>query len=289
MAVFNARSLTVTALFGLLVSPIVFAENFEKFEDKWRVYLGAFHATVDSKVGINGDLLPSIPPIDAEDILGVDDSQTVAWGGMSWRFARRHSLEAEFFSLNRSSSIEQPFQPPLQIGDTIIESGTVGSSYDTDVYRVTYGFSALRNERSDLQLKAGLHVAILKADIYFAGAICAPNTTPSVPPGCPPLGTSTESEDIGAPLPHFGVSYLYALGPDWGFNIAGMGFALELDNIDGSIIELDADIGWQPFRNFGFAAGYRFFRVDVESTGSVLNGAFQFEYQGPVVYVQATF
>jgi hypothetical protein len=63
-------------------------------DGRWHVYLGAFQATVDSSIAINGRLLPPVPPVDVEDV----------------------------------------FEPPLQIGDTILESGT-------DVYRLTYELS----------------------------------------------------------------------------------------------------------------------------------------------------
>lgn len=278
----------VSLLLALMAAPVA-ADDFDNFNHDWRIYVGAFHATVDSKISINGDVLPPGPPIDIEDVLGIENSKTVAWGGVAWHFARRHSVEAEFFTLNRGASLTKPFEPPLQIGDTVIESGTVATSYDTNVTRLTYGFSAIRSERSDLQLKAGLHRASLKANLSLSGAICDPTTTPSTPPGCPPLGTSTENEDISAPLPHFGVSWAYALTPDVAFNVAGMGFAIELDNIDGSIFELDADVIWQPFRHVGFGLGYRYFRVDVESKGSDLNGKFEFEYHGPSLYVSASF
>jgi hypothetical protein len=94
---------------------------------------------------------------------------------------------------------------------------------------------------------------------------------------------------VSSPLPHLGASYAYALTPTVAFNVGAMGFAVELDGIDGSILELDADIAWQPFRHVGFGAGWRYFRVDVDSQGSDLSGKFEFEYSGPIVFVQATF
>lgn len=282
---FLARSMPLMAL---VATPAI-AQQYAGMDDNWRVYVGAFRSTVDSKIQINGDVLPPGPPIDIEDVLGVDDSRTVGWGGMAWHFARRHSVEAEFFVLNRDASVTETFEPPIQIGDTIIESGTVTTGYDTSVYRLTYGFSAIRSDRSDLQLKAGLHIASLKANIGLAGALCNPTTTPSAPPGCPPLGASTESEDVSAPLPHFGASYAYALTPTIALNVAGMGFAIQIEGIEGSIYELDADVAWQPFEHFGFGLGYRFFRMKVDSTGSELNGKFEFEYNGPTLFVQATF
>ena len=283
------KYLARSMLLATLATSSVMAQEYPIMDDNWRIYVGAFQANVSTKVQINSEVIPPGPPIDLESILGVDDSEVVAWGGASWHFARRHSVEAEFFQLNRNASVTETFEPPLQVGDTIIENGTVATSYDTSVTRLTYGFSAIRNERSDLQLKAGIHVASLKADLGLSGAICDPTTTPSTPPGCPPLGASTESEDVTAPLPHFGASYTYALTPTIAFDVGAIGFAIEVDDIDGSIFEFDADVAWQPLDHFGVGLGYRFFRVDVESTGSELNGKFEYEYHGPVLFVQATF
>jgi hypothetical protein len=283
------RFVACSILLAAFVTSSAMAQEYPMMDDDWRIYAGAFQASVDSKIQIIGEEIPPGPPIDIEDILGVEDSDTVGWGGISWHFARRHSVEAEFFSLNRNASVTETFEPPLQIGDTIIESGTIGTSYDTSVYRLTYGYSIIRSERSDLQLKAGLHIASFAADIGLSGAICDPTTTPSTPPGCPPLGTSAESEDVTAPLPHFGASYAYALTPTVAINVGAIGFAIEIENIEGSIYELDADIAWQPFDHVGFGLGYRFFRVDVKSTDTELNGQFEFEYHGPAVFVQATF
>jgi hypothetical protein len=178
----------------------------------------------------------------------------------------------------------------LQAGDTYLESGTVATSYDTNVYRLTYGFSAIRTERSDLQLKAGIHIASMEAGLSLSGAVCDPTTTPAEPPGCPPSAAArAESEDVTAPLPHFGISYAYALSPKWAFNVSGLAFAVEINDIDGSIGEINADFAWQPMRHFGVGLGYRFFRVNVESGGSDLNGEFEFDYHGPALYIQATF
>ena len=264
-------------------------DDFESFNAPWRVYVGVFDASTDSKIGINGEVLPPVPPIDIEDVLAVDDGKLVAWGGIGWHFAERHSVEFEFFTLGREGAVSDTYSPPLQIGDTFIESGQINTSYDTDVYRLTYGFSMLRSERSDFQLKTGVHVASLTAGIGLAGAICDPSTNPTTPPGCPVAGTGTESESVSAPLPHLGLSYAYAFAPRWALNVSAIGFAVELDKIDGSIVELTGDVAWQPWRNFGIGLGLRYFDVNVESNGSDLNGEFEFEYFGPALYVAATF
>jgi hypothetical protein len=265
------------------------ADDYTMFSDPWRVYVGAFNASVNSEIGINGDIVPPGPPIDVEDVLGVDDSKTVAWGGIAWHFARRHSLELEIFDLNRNDSVSDTFTPPLQVGDLLIENGQISTSYDTNLARLTYGFSVIRSERANLQLKAGLHIASLEVAVQLAGSICDPTTTPPVPPGCPVASSGADSQDVTAPLPHFGASFVYVFTPTLAMQVGAKGFAIELDKIDGSIIEIDADVVWQPWRNIGLGAGVRYFNTDVKSKGSDLNGSFKFEYFGPTVYVQATF
>jgi hypothetical protein len=147
----------------------------------------------------------------------------------------------------------------------------------------------MRGERYDLQLKAGFHVASLDIAVQLSGSVCGPGTVPSVPPGCPLSSSGDDSESVSAPLPHFGVSYTYAFTPTVAMNLGLKGFAIELDKIDGSIIEVDADVAWQPWRNIGFGAGARYFKTEVDGKGSKLNGTIEFEYFGPMIYVQATF
>jgi hypothetical protein len=110
------------------------------------------------------------------------------------------------------------------------------------------------------------------------------------PPGCPLISSTVEAiGDVTAPVPHLGVAFSYAFTPTIAARLEVIGFAIELDNIDGSLIEFDADIGWNPWRHFGIGAGLRYFKVDVDANTTELNGEFKYEYFGPVVYIATTF
>ena len=186
------RSILAAALILAAGAAAAQGGTYDQFNDRFRVYFGGFWPEVDSKIGINGDFLPPGPPVDVENTLGVEDSSGVAWGGVHWRISRRNSLELEFFQLNRDGSVSGTFSPPLQIGYTAIESGSVETSYDTTIGRLTYGFSLVRDDRMDIQLKAGLHLASLEAGIRLNGAVCDPTTIPSSPPGGPQGSTGAE-------------------------------------------------------------------------------------------------
>ncbi len=281
--------LTLVCLMAGLALPALAQDDssYDQFNDPFRVYVGGFFPSANSEITINGTAVTP-PPINVEDVLGVEDSSSVPWIGAQWHISQRNSLELEFFELNRDGVINV-VPNPIEVGDLIIENGSINTAFDMSIARLTYGFSVVRNERMDIQLKGGLHVANLSAALQLSGAVCDV-TMGQMPPGCPAGQTPpAETEDVTAPLPHFGGSIAYAIIPTVAASIQIIGFAIELGNIDGSLVEIDADIAWQPYRHFGFGVGLRYFNANVESTGSELSGKFDLEYFGPTVYVSATF
>lgn len=283
------KSIFLLTLMCLLTGRVMAQDGGEyaHFNDPFRVYVGAFFPSLSTDIAIYGtDVTP--PPVDVEDVLGIADSDSVALAGLQWHISRRNSLEFEYFSLERDGFIDL-IPDPVAVGDLIIESGSINTAFDVSVGRLTYGFSVVRNERMDIQLKAGLHIADLSAALQLSGAVCDV-TLGQMLPGCPGGQTPVaQSDEVTAPLPHFGASIGYAFTPTISGNFRIIGFAIELDDIDGSILEIDADIAWQPLRHLGFGAGLRYFNTTVEAATSGLNGEFDIEYFGPAIYVSATF
>jgi len=279
----------VSVLF-LVAGPVGAADQdqFKPLNYKVHLYLGGFFPQVGSEIAINGDILPPEPAVSLEDLFGLEDSDTVLWGGARWRISRRNNLELEFFKLNRDGS-RTAITEEIRIGDSIVKAGgNVESVFDITLGRLTYGFSLVRNDRMDIQLKAGLHLANLETSIKLSGEACevtVPGQMDCVAGSVPVI----EGEDVTAPLPHFGGSFVYGITPSIAARLQIIGFAIELDDIDGSLVELDADFIWEPWDHFGFGAGLRYFDVSVESTGSELDGKFEFDYFGPVIYVIGSF
>ena len=146
---------TVFLLSMLALSSQAWGQNLADPENRFRIYLGGFWPEIDSKIGINGQDFQPLPPIKVEDVLRVPSSKGAAWGGINWKISKRNALEFEYFSLNRGGGLTDTFSPPLEVRDLYIESGEIGTFYDTSITRLTYGYSLKSSERMDLQLKAG--------------------------------------------------------------------------------------------------------------------------------------
>ena len=68
--------------------------------DRFTFYLGGFFPQVSSAIRLDADIAGGIgDTISLEDVLGLEDSKSVLWGGFNWRIARRHILELEAFQL----------------------------------------------------------------------------------------------------------------------------------------------------------------------------------------------
>jgi hypothetical protein len=280
------------AVIALLMALDASAQSFDSgeyasFNSKYRVYLGGFYPDLSSEITVNGSIVKP-PPIDIEDRLGVENGKLVAWGGGRWRISQRNSLELELFQLKRDGFVDL-FPDPVEVGDLVIESGSISTFFDVGISRLTYGFSLSRSERSDLQLKAGLHIADLAIGLQLAGAVCDVSLG-QTPPGCPAAQTPPlQTEEVTAPLPHFGLSWGHAFSPSLMTEVRAMGFAIDLNDIDGGLYEISGDVIWRPWENFGVGFGLRFFNVNVKATEEDLNGEFDLRYFGPALSIVANF
>jgi len=148
---------------------------------------------------------------------------------------------------------------------------------------LTYGYSILRDEKLDLSILAGLHVATAKVTATATGSL--------IIDGVPVAnGSSTESSStLTFPLPHLGGSISYKISPRWTAQASVVGFALDLNQYSGSLVQVDAVASYQLSKNFGIGAGLKYFNLNAQAEES--RGAAEFDYQffGPAVFGYATF
>ena len=177
-------------------------------EDTYTLWLGGFFPNLDSQIRIDPDVGAPGDGLDFEDTLGLDDAKSVWFGGFRWRPSLRHLVEFEIIRLNRSGQVAG-ISEPFNIGEYEIRvGGDIESVFDVTIGRFTYGYSIVSNEKTALNLKAGLHIASFEAVLRLSGTVFQDDVVVG-----DPTTVIEQSAGINAPLPHFGVSYGHAITP----------------------------------------------------------------------------
>lgn len=251
-------------------------------------YLGGFYPRVSSTIRLDADIFGDTDigdTISLEDELGLEQGETVLWGGMAWRMSKRNSLEIEYFQLNRSGS-EAAVTNPFQLGNSLVKAGAqVDTVFDVDIGRVTYGYSFIKKERWDLDVKGGLHWLRLDAEITLSGEIVDITTDKVIEAG----SSVTEGGAIGAPLPHIGFSFNYAITPKLLARAQALLFDVSIEQYSGYLSDVGFDFAYTPIKHFGFGGGLRYFDLRLEADETRLSGEFNYRYWGPSIYLIGTF
>jgi len=252
------------------------------FESKFAIGLGGFFPNIDSTFSLNPSSGGSGQDISLEDDLGISDTSSSAWIRFIWRFQPRHQFQAEWFQLNRDG--ETSAQGDFTIGDTTAFAGAgLSSKFDLNLGRLSYGYSILRDEKLDLSFLVGAHVLTTKATVTAAGTI-------AIDGGPVFNGSSTESSSTFTfPLPHLGGQFTYRISPKWTAQATVLAFALEVNEYNGTLLEVDAHAAYQLSKHFGIGAGLKYFNLNVQAQKSRGGAEFDYQFLGPAVFGFATF
>src|SRR6185295_18234301 len=108
----------------------------------------------------------------------------------------------------------------------------VHSQFDSDIYRLSGGYSFLKDNKSELGATLGFHVT------QFKTALSA-------------TGVGANSNDTLAPLPTVGLYGAYAFTPQWLLSGRVDYFSLNYNDYDGKLINFSAGVDYRFTRNFG--------------------------------------
>lgn len=236
------------------------------------VSLGAFFTDRDSDTRIDAEAGDPGTDIDLEDDLGFDKSDTVFRLDAYWRFAAHHRIDFSAFDLSRTAT--KAIERDITIGDTTFEiDSEVEGDLDLNIYKVAYTWQFLNDESDFLGLTAGLYVADIGTSFSSSG----------------PLGLSTESNDITAPLPVVGLRGEYHLSERWLLRGSAEIFLFEYNEFDGSLYDLFAGIDYAFNDTVALGLGLNSVRLNVGFDGNRFQGDVDWAYAGAMLYLKADF
>ena len=237
--------------------------------DKWTFQLGAYLPQVDTTASLNGNGGRIGTSVNFEDDLNLTDRKAMPTFLASARLWERWRVEAEYMSLNRDGA--RAIGRTINWGNNTYNVGTtVSSKFDTDIYRLSLGYSFVKDNQKELGGVLGLHVTKFDAALSAAG-----------------VGAS--EGDALAPLPTIGVYGAYAFTPRWLLSGRVDYFSMNYNEYDGSLTNFNVGVDYRVARNFGVGLGYRYINYDVTATKTSYTGNVNYKFSGPMIYGVASF
>lgn len=238
--------------------------------DRFSINLGVFLTNRDSKTRIDGEVPDSGTPVDLENDLGFDKSDTVFRLDGVFRFNEKHRIDFSAFNLSRSAS--KQVQKDIEWNGELFPIDTVvDASLDLNIYKVAYTWSFLRRDKVYLGATAGLYVA--------------------------EVGTSLAAESIGrsssggvtAPLPVFGLRGQYDLAEKWSLRGSAEIFAIEYGDFSGSLYDVYAGVDYQLFERMAVGLGVNSVNLNVGVTKGNFDGDLDWRYDGGLLFFKFDF
>lgn len=238
-------------------------------QDRWTLQLGAYYPNVETNASLNSTGGRVNAAVNFEDDLNLADRKALPTFLGSVRLGQSWKIEAEYFSLNRSAS--NTINRTINWGDNTYNVGTtVSGEFNSDVYRLSAGYSFVKDNQKELGVALGLHVT------DFETALSA-------------SGIAARRADALAPLPTIGLYGAYAFTPKWLLSGRVDYFSLNYGDYDGSLSNFTAGVDYRFTRHFGAGLAYRYIKYDVDVNKTNFNGNVNYKFSGPMFYAVASF
>jgi hypothetical protein len=237
-------------------------------QDRWHFHLGIYTPIVDTTARLNGAGGLVGTEVSFEQDLGFTERNDMPAILASVRLGERWKIEAEYLSLRRDNS--RALSGTINWGDNTYTVGTtVNSQFSSDIFRLSAGYSFVRDAQKEFGATLGLHATDFKMTIAAAG-----------------IGGDTGEARRPCLLGFYGA---YALTPKWLLSGRVDIFSLEYEEYDGSLTNVTVGVDYRFFRNFGLGAAYRYIDYDLGVTKPRYNGSINYRFSGPLLYLVSTF
>ena len=237
-------------------------------QDRWTLNIGAYAPEVETTAHLNGPF-GNGTSINFEQDLGLKDRKTNATVLGMVRLGDRWRIEAEYFGLDRDGT--RSINRTITWGNNTYPIGvTVSSAFDTDIFRLSGGYSFIKNDTAELGISLGLHATDFRLSLGASGI-------------------GSQQADALAPLPTVGIYGSYALSPRWLLSGRVDYFSLDYDEYDGSLVNTQVGIDYRFTRHFGIGLGYRYIDYDLTVTKPRFNGGVEYKFSGPMLYLVGSF
>jgi hypothetical protein len=271
------RPAVCTAAFVALVTPCAVAVA-QHADDRWWFHLSGFRPSIDSTA--RSDFLRLDRPgttVRFEDELGLADRATLPWFQVGARMGERWRFELEYLSLRREGT--RDISREIVWGDSVFPvSATLGSEFDSDIVRLSVGYSFHRTAATELGAVFGLHATRFR--LALATRVTAGSLVET---------GQADAEEAMVPLPTIGLFGTHDFLGKW--SIAGRidYFSLGVGDYEGGLVNGRVAIGYRVTDRFGVSAGFQYVDYSLEVSKSNWRGGVDYHFSGPYLSLQLGF
>jgi hypothetical protein len=250
----------------------------QAIDDNFWITGSGFLANVDTKVRSSLTTNPNGgTEIDLEEDLGLDDNELLPAIYAGAKLGGGFVITGEYYSLSRDTT--GTISRNITIDNiTYPVNASVSAGFKTAIYRLTVGYSFIRNDTTEIGAAIGLHATDLQFELSGQGSS-----------GGAPVSLQTRRKDFLAPIPTVGLYGTFELAPRVTINARADYLSLGIDDYDGAILNAQAAVSYRFTDNFGIGVGYRYvdYDLDVEKPNYV--ASFDYKFWGPSIFLEAGF
>lgn len=253
----------IAAALALNFAPAVLAADADPFENPFQrgtkdavsVSLGGFVmnfdtlASVDSASGSGTD-------IHFESDLSLPAQTTRVRLDGYWRMSKRHRLDYGWLYYNRERN--RSIDEEIDFGDAHFDIGAnLDTKMENQLFKVSYRYSYVRNERVDAAVSGGLSTFFTKISLAGNGSVNGQ-----------PVAFVDEKKNVIAPVPVIGMHADVKIVKTFFFRADAQWFGIRVSDLEGRLTDARASFDWYPLKHFGFGTGYNRLRIRVEDSTS---------------------
>ena len=239
-----ARAILAAGTFLAAAAPPAFAQEFmSPYDQTLTVSLGGIVNRFDTSLRLDGESRNGSDFTLENNGLKKNSSSFEAAG--TWRVARAHRLDLEYWTAKRSGS--RTYSTEIDIGDTTFPVGAnVGISAKDSMASFDYRWSFSQSPESEWATVIGFYGGKFTFDVNAVGL----NTSSGI--------TYNKTVSTTLPLPLIGVSWDWYPDKQWQVTAVLQGMKAKVGDVNGHDYQFTGALEYQLMRNFGIGARYQY-------------------------------
>jgi hypothetical protein len=249
-------------------------------EERFTIGLAIVLNSFAAELRVNNASLGQGSNVNLADTLGTRRDDWSYWAGAEWRFAPRHRIgfNISTFKLPGTRTISQQ----IQIGDEIYPAGaTITSEFKLQIVPIVYSYSLIKSDRHEFAATVGVHWTRVRFTASGTASLSGGDVDADV------------AAKLDSPMPQIGLRYDHHLSQRWSVGLQGGAFSLSVGtgttNIEGDAWNAAVYAEYRFARSLAVGLTIESFRLDVAASSSSWQGAIDYHYWGPQLYLKGRF